>query len=110
MKYLLSLLILFFINTCLIALPRDGYVSIESDKIYTLSNKWFFKAEDNLRYKEIDIDTSDWDLTYSHLPWSLSKGKNKYKENGWFRLNIELDRINPISLPSPGISGEHNFI
>jgi two-component system, sensor histidine kinase ChiS len=101
MKYLLPLGIIFVFITCLVALPDDGSMHIDTNKITELSDKWFFKAEDNILYKNENIDTSKWALIYPHLTWTLVEEFKDYTGNGWYRLNIFINEISDLKLLIP---------
>ena len=102
MKYFLLLLIIFFISgNCLFANPDDGTIYIDSDKVTELSDKWFFKAEDNLKYKEININTSDWAFNYPHFPWRRQKEFENYYGNAWYRLNFYINKITDLDIYIP---------
>ncbi len=102
MKYFFLLLIIFFISgNCLFANPDDGTVYIDSDKVTELSDKWFFKAEDNLKYKEININTSDWAFNYPHFPWRRQKEFENYYGNAWYRLNFYVNKITDLDIFVP---------
>lgn len=74
----------------------NGSLNIPSlNKAYNIViRNWFFKAEDDLSYKEISVDTSNWKLGLPHLPIDmLSRESKEYYGNAWFRLNIHINEL-----------------
>jgi two-component system, sensor histidine kinase ChiS len=102
MKYFLIFLIIFFISrNCLFANNDEGTIYIDSDNVNELSDKWFFKADDNPQYKEININTSDWTFSYPHFPWRRIKEFENYYGNAWYRLNFYVNSITDLDIYVP---------
>ncbi len=80
---------------------EKGTIYIDSDKVTELSDKWFFKAEDSLQYKEININTSDWTLNYPHFPWRRLKEFKNYYGNAWYRLYFYSDKTTDLDIYVP---------
>lgn len=74
----------------------DGNIYISSlDEVYNISNRnWFFKAEDNLEFKEVKQDTQSWYAFKPTSPWQVhAKDISDYQGNAWYRLNIHIDEL-----------------
>ena len=74
---------------------NEGSIEIPNlNEIHNLGDKrWFFKAEDNLTFKDISIDTSSWFLVKPIYPWiSYGKEFSEYNGNAWYRVNIEINK------------------
>jgi two-component system, sensor histidine kinase ChiS len=101
MKCLILLGIIFLFGIHLSALPVDDTLYIDTDKVTELSDKWLFKADDSLKYKDINIDTSDWIASNPHFPWRRLKEFNDYYGNAWYRLNFNVNNITDLGLYIP---------
>ncbi len=69
----------------------DGIARIRSsERVLELSCRWYFKAEDNPAFKEIDVDLRNWDLIYNNKSWTYFPKYKNYKGIAWYRLNIDV--------------------
>ncbi len=101
MKYLIIFLIVFLISENYVFANMDGTVFIDANNVNELSDKWLFKADDNLQYKEVNIDTSNWISCSPHFPWRRLKGFKDYYGNAWYRLNFSVNKISDLDLYVP---------
>ncbi len=73
-------------------LQYTGCINVDSSKkLYNLNGKWFFRAEDSIENKEKNVDLAKWKLIESHFPWTRIKEFENYKDNGWYRINININ-------------------
>ncbi len=94
--YKLLLSLVFFIlcsNKNLYPQSDKAIIHINSnDIVYELSQQWYFKMDDNIEYKNINIDHHNWSFFYPHLPWEQFPGYKGYRGNSWYRLIIYVSK------------------
>ena len=101
MKKILFIIIILVIIPYRITLAdqaNNGYINIPSfDKIYKLNSiRWFFKAEDNINFKKMELNTNGWHFINPYFPWQMNSAEHSgYHGNAWYRLNIGINSLDP---------------
>jgi PAS domain S-box-containing protein len=72
------------VNDCIVRITS-------SEEVLELSCRWYFKAEDNPVFREIDADLRGWDLIYNNKSWTYIQKYKQYKGIAWYRLNLDID-------------------
>jgi len=93
MKLKQFLILLFFLLLLKFSYAEQssGLLTIDNcNDVYKLSNKWFFINEDNLTFKEKDIDLKNWPMFPANNSWAHAPGFEAYKGTSWCRMTIEI--------------------
>ncbi|MBN2402191.1 MAG: hypothetical protein JXN64_07305, partial [Spirochaetes bacterium] len=102
MKYFPAFIIIFLISVNSLTADQDeGTININTDNVIYISDKWFFKAGDDLKYKDANIDTSGWIFNYPHFSWRRIKEFENYYGNAWYRLNFYVNKITDLDIYVP---------
>jgi two-component system, sensor histidine kinase ChiS len=96
------LFILCIQDASVFAAAKNGNFEINSNQVYDLYVKWYFKADDSLTNKDPNKDVSGWDFVYPHIPWNLVDTYKTYEGTAWYRLDLFItDDINDLELLVP---------
>ena len=61
------------------------------DEPIKLSGKWLFTRDDDMRNKEVNLDTSAWPVIKTPGPWKTAYADGKNFQIGWYRGVFEFD-------------------
>ena len=62
------------------------------DEPIKLSGKWLFTRDDNLKNKEVELDTSTWPIIKTPGPWKKAYPDQTNFKVGWYRGVFEFDQ------------------
>ncbi|MFW7380866.1 MAG: ATP-binding protein [Oligoflexus sp.] len=60
-------------------------------KPFPLKGNWLFTRDDDIKNREIDADTSNWQIISTPGNWEKSYNDGKYFRVGWYRGVLEFD-------------------